>query len=86
MELLRAEKQSIQDDYEKQQDVERTLQQKYDVQVNRYKVLEAKHNELLTESEKIKKKHIEDTTTLLEQLQKVQQNNKQQEATIWKVC
>ncbi|XP_017855896.1 PREDICTED: transcription factor SPT20 homolog isoform X1 [Drosophila arizonae] len=84
VELLRAEKQSIQDDYEKQQDVERTLQQKYDVQVNRYKVLEAKHNELLTESEKIKKKHIEDTTTLLEQLQKLQQNNKQQEATIWK--
>ncbi|XP_023159789.1 uncharacterized protein LOC111592026 isoform X2 [Drosophila hydei] len=84
VEILRAEKQNIQDDYEKQQDVERTLQQKYDVQVNKYKVLEAKYNELLTESAKSKKKHIEDTTTLLEQLQKLQQNNKQQEATVWK--
>lgn len=85
VEVMRAEKQSIQDEYEKQQDAERTLQQRYDVQISKYKILEDKHNELQAECVKSKKKHIEDTNALIAQLQQLQQDNKQHEATVWKV-
>ncbi|XP_030571852.1 uncharacterized protein LOC115770641 isoform X2 [Drosophila novamexicana] len=84
VEVMRAEKQSIQDEYEKQQDAERTLQQRYDVQISKYKILEDKHNELQAECVKSKKKHIEDTNALIAQLQQLQQDNKQHEATVWK--
>jgi len=82
---MHGEKQHIQEDYEKQQQEERTLKKKYDEQIGKYKVLDAKHNELHAEYAKSKKQHMEDKNSLLLQVQQLQQDKKLHDTTDWKV-
>ncbi|KAL7730979.1 hypothetical protein ACLKA6_014209 [Drosophila palustris] len=85
VEVLHGEKQRMQEDNEKQQAEERALKKKYDEQVGKYKVLDAKHNDLQAEYTKNKKQHLEDRNSLLLQVQQLQQDKKQHDTTDWKI-
>ncbi|XP_033163870.1 uncharacterized protein LOC117143324 isoform X1 [Drosophila mauritiana] len=98
MSALRSEKMTLQEQYEgqlaealrKQHDTEHALQEKFDAQVEKYKLLEVKYTDLEAECVKSKKKHIEDTNAFDQKLQKVladlhkDKASKEREVAAWK--
>ncbi|KAH8330576.1 hypothetical protein KR067_005213 [Drosophila pandora] len=98
MSLLRTEKMSLQEKYEgqlaeaaqKQQETERALQEKFEGQLEKHKLLEIKYADLEAECVNSKKKHIADTNTFDQKLQKLladvhkDKAIKEQEVAGWK--
>ncbi|SPP84498.1 Hypothetical predicted protein [Drosophila guanche] len=94
MSVLRTEKENYEnqlaESIQKQQETERALQEKFDGQLEKYKLLEFKYSELEGECVKSKKKHIEDTNSFDQKLQKLladvhkDKASKEHEVAAWK--
>ncbi|XP_034665055.1 uncharacterized protein LOC117899267 isoform X4 [Drosophila subobscura] len=94
MSVLRTEKEKYEnqlaESIQKQQETERALQEKFDGQLEKYKLLEFKYSELEGECVKSKKKHIEDTNSFDQKLQKLladvhkDKASKEHEVAAWK--
>ncbi|XP_022213505.2 uncharacterized protein LOC111068368 isoform X3 [Drosophila obscura] len=94
MSVLRTEKEKYEnqlaESIQKQQETERALQEKFDGQLEKYKLLEFKYSELEGECVKSKKKHIEDTNAFDQKLQKLladvhkDKASKEHEVAAWK--
>ncbi|BFF89932.1 uncharacterized protein DMAD_08569 [Drosophila madeirensis] len=94
MSVLRTEKEKYEnqlaESIQKQQETERALQEKFDGQLEKYKLLEFKYSELEGDCVKSKKKHIEDTNSFDQKLQKLladvhkDKASKEHEVAAWK--
>ncbi|XP_026851096.1 uncharacterized protein LOC6591691 isoform X4 [Drosophila persimilis] len=94
MNVLRTEKEryenQLAESIQKQQETERALQEKFDGELEKYKLLEFKYSELEGDCVKSKKKHLEDTNSFDQKLKKLladvhkDKASKEHEVAEWK--